>query len=92
MLPNVARPITVFLTTGQVVIGGAPLQKVVRNALGLGNLNVPNAISAKLNEYGVSSLLTISYDYGLIILEAVEAVSTGHARYLGIRLIPGDNT
>lgn len=90
MLPNIQRPTTVFLTIGQVVMGGASLQKVVREALGLKELKVPNAIAAKLNDFGVSALLTSGYDHGLIILEAVEAVSNGHARYIGIRISPGE--
>lgn len=88
MLPNVSQAITVFLTIGQVKISGSPLQRVVRSVLGIGNLPIPNAIGAKLNEFAASALLTSSYDYDILLAEAVEAVSGGNARYIGVRLEP----
>jgi hypothetical protein len=89
MLPHVVRPISVFLTIGQVKAGmGSPVSNACREALGLGSLTIPPGIGCKLNEIAVSQLLTRCYAYALILTEAVEAVSHGNARYIGVRLEP----
>jgi len=89
LLPNLPGPLTVFLTIGQIKIQGSPLLRVAKEALGIKELNIPNAIGAKLNEFAISHLLTMGYDSDTILVEAVEAVSSGNARYLGVRLEPG---
>lgn len=86
LLPNVKRPTTVFLTVGQVAPMGSPLFRHVREALGLGTLHIPNAISAKLNAMAARHLLARASAHGLRIALAIEAESTGNARYLGVRL------
>jgi hypothetical protein len=87
IVSNLSRPATVFLTIGQVQIGGSPLIKEVREALELKDLDIPRAISAKLNQYAVSALLTTGYE-SVRLVEAVEALSHGNARYIGVRLEP----
>lgn len=86
LLPNVCKPLTVFLTCGQVSPGGSSLAHVSRNALGLGKLDVPNAIACKLNEMAVPYLLAEAMRYKLAVVECVEAVASGNARYIGVRL------
>ena len=91
MLPNVRQSTTVFLTVGLVRIGGGgTLDSVAVRALGLEALSIPPAIGGALHDVALSYLLTKSYDYGINLFEAVEAVSAGNARYLGARLIPGE--
>ncbi len=89
LLPNVWQPTTVFLTIGVVRAGGGGgLDRLAAKALGLGTLPVPQGISCKLHEVASTYLLTKSYDYGITLIEAVEAVSAGNARYVGVRLEP----
>lgn len=89
MLPNICKPTTVFLTIGQVQLGGSPLIKEAREALEIGELKVPNAISARLNKIAVSYCLARCCAHDILTAEAVEAVSHGNARYIGVRLVPG---
>jgi hypothetical protein len=57
--------------------------------LGIGRLNVPNAIGAKLNALALPWLLGLATAGGVRIVEAVEAISSApHARYVGVRLEP----
>lgn len=91
MLPNVTRPITVFLTIGQVSVGGGSrMISEVRSVCGFGGLRVPQSISARINasDYAMKSMLAAGRRYGIIVDEAVEAVSNGSARYVGVRLRP----
>ncbi len=89
LLRTIDHSATVFLTVGQVQIAGSPLQNVVRERLQLGSLGIPNAIAATLNKIAVSWLLTTGCgNYKITIVEAVEAVSDGNARYIGLRVEP----
>ena len=83
ILGALQRPTTVFLTVGQWQMG---TDQVILDALGLGGLSVPPGIAVKLHGIAVSYLLTRGCVNGIIAIEAVEAVSTGMARYLGVRL------
>lgn len=85
LLPNVTRPLTVFLTIGQVMMG---TDAVILEAMGLGQLKIPPGISSKLHDIAVSYLLTMGCVGGIIPTEVKEAVSFGNARYLGVRLEP----
>ena len=88
MLPNVVKPVTVFLTVGMISIGGSPLSSEIRRILMLGNLVIPNAIAASLTRIALPYCLALATTGGLRIVEAVEAVSDGNARYFGVRLEP----
>jgi len=88
MLPNISQPTTVFLTVGQVSIGGSPLLKVAKEALGLKEIDVPNAIGMKLNALATDYLLAEVYQSDILLAEAVEARSDGSARYLGVHVVP----
>lgn len=89
MLPNIRQPTTVFLTVGLVRMGGGGgLDRVAVKALGLERLAVPPGIAGKLHDMALRHVLTNSSERGIRIIEAVEAVSTGNARYIGVRLAP----
>lgn len=85
LLPNVVQPTTVFLTIGQVMMG---VDGRLLRAMGLGRLKIPPALAVRIQEKGVSYLLARSCDHSKIAVEAVEAVSDGSARYIGIHLKP----
>jgi len=89
LLPNICQPTTVFLTIGLVAIGGTPLTKEVKEAIGLGELQPPRAIVASLNILAASYLLARCYNYDIMPLEAAEAsAAASNARYIGVRLEP----
>lgn len=85
LLPNVRRPLVVFLTIGQWQIG---TDRTILDALGIGTLPIPPGIAVKLHEMSVSYCLTKTCAYRIILTEAKEVVSFGNARYLGLRLEP----
>lgn len=92
LLPNVARPLTVFLTLGQLTTGTVgSVGNDVLHAAGLKfpSLKLPAAFHVKLRNIFVSYCLSRCCDYGIMITEALEAVSDGNARYFGLRLEPG---
>lgn len=91
MLPKVTQPVTVFLTIGQISIGGSPLSNESREVLGIGNLDIPPAIGLKLNKLAVDHCLSAGNRLAKIT-EAVEVSSTGNARYIGVRLEPKENS
>jgi hypothetical protein len=91
MLPNVTQPTTVFLTVGQITKGKVgSVDNISLRAAGLvfPTLRLPAAFHVKLADIFPSYCLAISCDHDIIITEAVEAVSTGSARYFGVRLRP----
>lgn len=81
---NLSRPTTVFLTIGQWQMG---TDRALLDALGLGRLRIPPGIAVKLQEIAISYILTRGCG-DLLIMEAVEAFSTGTARYVGLRIEP----
>ena len=93
MLPNLARPTTVFLTIGQnKMVGGfqgAPPKELVE-VLGIPK-STPPSISANLWDLATGALLEKGSKVATIS-EAVEVSSTGNARYIGVRLEPKENS
>lgn len=87
LLEHIRRPTTVFLTAGQWPMG---TDRMILHSLGLGGMAIPPGISRKLHGLAVSYLLTRGCVYGNLTIEIVEAVSTGSARYFGVRLEPGN--
>jgi len=95
MLPNAPLPLTVFVTIGSVKINGVAFTDLTQQKLaGLSfkTLRLPAALAGKLGDFLVSSCLTSSYDYGIIITEALECPAPGNARYIGLRLEQGKRT
>lgn len=90
LLPNIAKPTTVFLTIGSCQVGGSAISTEARAVLGVGKLPVPNGIGFKLNELAVDYCLSAMAGFCKMI-EAVESVSTGNARYIGVRLEPKED-
>lgn len=89
LLLNGQFPLTVFLTIGSVILaqgGGRSLSKVEAEAIGLGSLKLPQGFGPRLGIIATDYLLSSPYKAGINIVEAVEAVSHGNARYIGVRL------
>lgn len=90
MLPNVTRPVTVFLTIGY---GGPSRIRLGRHELLALGITLPRihqmsgAITHKLAELAITYCVARCCD-DIILVEAVEAVSDGNARYIGVRLEP----
>jgi hypothetical protein len=85
LLPHVGRPVTVFLTIGQWQMG---TDAEILRALGLGKLKIPPGIAVKLHGLALAYLFGKATDAGLRIVEAMEALSDGSARYIGLHLQP----
>jgi hypothetical protein len=90
MLPNVARPLTVFLTVGHVPIGGGTLDRYARQALGLQfrRLTVPNVLLGRLVDLSVMYCLSKCVDHDILLVEVVTTLACGNARYFGARIAP----
>lgn len=92
MLPNIVRPTTVFLTLGQLQTGtvGSVGDAAIKAAgLTFPTLKLPQAFHVKLRDTFPSFALGQASLFGIMIIEALEAVSNGNARYFGLRLEPG---
>jgi hypothetical protein len=88
MLPNIRQPTTVFLTIGSTMFKGSTDSSVLAAMGCVFKRDVPPAFLGKLSEFGASYCLAKGCADDTIITEAVEAVSTGNARYLGVRIQP----
>jgi hypothetical protein len=88
VLPNIHQPTTIFLTIGSTMFKGAT-DGAALAALGctFQQQKLPDAFRGKLDEIGVSHSLARGCDF-VTMIEAVEAVSTGNARYIGLRVAP----
>lgn len=89
MLPNLVRPVTVFMTIGR---GGPQMVHLGREELVMLGITMPTifrmsgAITHTLADLCVSHALAKSLEYGWRIVEAVETETNGNARYIGIRV------
>jgi hypothetical protein len=90
MLPNLVKPVSVFLTLGQMASNLANVDSIVLKAVGLKmSRAVPSALRWRLDQLAVDSCLAIAYSYGVQIIEAQEVLPvTKNARYFGLRLQP----
>jgi len=86
MLPNIIRPVTVFLTVGQISLSSP--SKDAYAAIGI-RFKIPMGIGVKLKKIVVPYLLCDALKY-CTITEAMEAESTANmnARYIGVHLVP----
>lgn len=85
ILTHLDKPVTVLLTIGQVMMG---VDGYIIEKLGLANINVPPGIAGKLVGIGLKYALTDASTKAIKIVEALEVVSDGSARYIGVRLEP----
>lgn len=86
LLPNVKQPTTVFLTIGQVSMGTDAL---ILEILGLGEMPVPLGIACKLHNMALAHFLGASSQFGLQIVECLEATGgRSNARYIGLHIVP----
>lgn len=87
IVAHLSQPTTVFLTIGSTMFRGS-FDAVGSRALGLDRLSfLPESFGSKISAIAASYALASGCEFATIV-EAVEAVSTGHARYLGVRLEP----
>lgn len=88
LLSKLNGPKTVFLTIGSTMFKGAT-DGAVLAALGcvFTRLKLPKTFYGRLDEIGVNYALARGCGVATIV-EAVESVSTGNARYIGVRLEP----
>jgi len=93
LLPHIRQSTTVFLTLGQRR-GMTNQTKEVIEAIGLGQFykKAPISLLSRMGQIAVSRLLTKGCDYGLIAIEAIEAVAGPTARYFAVRLCPDSGT
>lgn len=97
LLPNVVRPLTVFLTLGAVVdhspfgvrsnFGKEPIEAI---GLVFKTLKVPSLLQIKVSHLFPSYCIAKALDYRLRLVETQEAVtrSFSNASYFGVRLEP----
>jgi hypothetical protein len=89
MLPNVVRPIAVFLTVGALMYRRA----TDRYALAAMNiqfarLRLPETLCGRLSDFSLQYCLAECYRWELDMPELVEMPRSGNARYIGLRLVP----
>ena len=91
LLSKLEEPKTVFLTIGSTMFKGAT-DKAVLASLGciFKKLKLPETFYGRLDEIGVKYALASAGHFAKIT-EAIESLSTGNARYIGIRLEPKQN-
>jgi len=89
LLANLSKPCTVFLTIATIkAAGGGNISKSMSKALGVHNLpSFPQSLKGKISEYGTEQFLGMALKY-CEVQECKEVESFGHARYLGLRLVP----
>jgi len=86
---DLRSPVTVFLTFGLTNIGSS-VEKCAAEAIGVSGLKLPSTIWSNIANMSASYCLTKHCEFSTII-EAVESLSDGNARYFGIRVEPKQN-
>lgn len=85
---NLSAPTTVFLTIATIKIMGGNITTEEKEMIGLSQLTkLPQSFCGKLARYATQVMLT-KHVTSCNIVEAVEAMSSGNARYIGVRLDP----
>jgi hypothetical protein len=89
VVKNAKDGVTVFLTIGKPILaaGGRSISKIELDAVGLNIKRLPSGLAVHAYGIAVNAMLAKALSYGTIT-EAVEAVSTGNARYIGVHLEP----
>lgn len=83
MLPSVTHPVTVFLTATGVIDVACLVEMGLRFSR-----PVPSGFRERLSDLSVPYCLNVARRHRIRIVEAVEAVTHGNARYFGVRLEP----
>jgi len=86
MLEHMGTSATAFLTIGRGRGESSVMDNASKKAMGIYGMSIPPAIRGELWGLGVMYSLTAVDSYGIEITEALEAESTGNARYIGVRL------
>jgi len=91
MVPNLTKSATIFLTIGSTLFKGST-DSWLLSSIGcvFKQAKLPESMYGKLSEFGTNYALANINKYATIT-EAVEAVSDGNARYIGVRLEPIKN-
>lgn len=85
LLENISQDTTVFLTIGSTMQGGSSNSASMK-CLGIDFKNkYPASFRGVLSDIGSKYSLAAALRYGIII-EALESVAGGNARYIGIRI------
>jgi len=87
IMQNIEKPLTVFLTVGSTAFSGSTDKTILQTIGCVFSKQLPETICGRLSEFGTSYALAKAADFCTII-EAVESVSDGNARYFGVRLEP----
>lgn len=90
ILPNITHDTTVFLTIGSTKVRGATDSAVLAVLGCTFKQSLPVTFYGKLDAIGVNYALARGSDF-VKIIESVESVSTGNARYFGLRLQPKED-
>ena len=77
---------TVFLTIGKGLRGLSIISKDSLAAMGLAGFKIPPAIQGRLWGHVFTYCIAASRQQDIEITEAIEATSTGNARYIGMRI------
>lgn len=89
LLPNIAHDVTVFLTLGQLqtgTVGSVGDDALLAAGFKFPTLKIPQGFHVKLRDIFPYYLLAKGQTDAIMITEAVEAVSDGNARYVGVRI------
>jgi len=88
LIPHVSRPTTVFMTRGYH--SRENLNRFECECIGLKMQKLPQSFFPKLHmsSMAVSHCCSWAIRHGIMILEAVEAVNSGNARYFGLHIEP----
>ena len=87
LIPLVKKRVILFLTYGQVRMGGGNFDHSIKNILGF-NFEVPNSIGVSLQLRLFDELVSGVISPGATIDECLEAPRSSHARYLGLVVSP----
>lgn len=88
LLPNVVRPLTVFLTVGQNAIGKNDLTPLTFMGFGKLAAKVPAGFHLLLRSMYLPYAFEYAKQCGVKVVEAVEAEHAGRVRFIGVRIAP----
>ena len=87
LLPLVKKRVILFLTYGQLRVGGGNYDHAIKKALGI-PFEIPNAIGVSLSFQYFDQILAGTISAGIKIVECIEAPRSRNARYLALVVAP----